>query len=93
MVRSRFFFDLICMFSEVFNHEAFALCNGVFDEYEHGFFAELVGICQFELFSPWVSLVQSGFDTLSEFSDFILRVVDFGIFEHMWECISEFFFI
>ena len=59
MVRSRFFFDLIGMVGDVFDHEAFALCNWVFDEDEHGFFAELVGIVQFKGFSPRVSLVQA----------------------------------
>lgn len=32
MVFSRLFFDLIGMVGEVFDHEAFALCNWVFDE-------------------------------------------------------------
>lgn len=81
MVFSRFFFDLIGMVGEVFDHEAFALCNWVFDEDEHGFFAELVGIEQIKLFSPWVCCVQACFGPLSEFSGFYFRVVDFGIFE------------
>lgn len=81
------------MVSEIFDHEAFAFCNGVFDEECHRFVAVLVGIEQIKLFSPGVCCVQACFGPQSDYSDFILLVVDFGIFEHMWECISEFFFI
>lgn len=42
MVRSRFFFDLICMVSEIFEHEASSVCNGFFDEDVHGVFPVLV---------------------------------------------------